>query len=174
MMKEVQETWWHRLLTVTLIFIWIAFTAIAALGAWNLAGERVFIYNWHLPYKNGTGELGCEPFIYQDESTSGAAFRCGQFTGPTEAIDDMIKVGFIPRPDQLPSPRTEVSDAKTLQSIARKHPLKYRMETVHQVNSVIRNVGVATLLSLAAAFLLILFSKLVFFVAYGSSHRIVR
>lgn len=171
-MKEVPETWWHRLLAVLALGAWLSGTGLAAFIAWDASKEAVYSYNWHANTGSLKTPIDCTPALHPE--TGQASFYCGKFHTTTSAVDDMIATGFITNVAQIPSPRSEYSDGRVLESINRKYPLKYQWERIFSPSRGLKYGAYAIGASMAMLAILGMAWKLIFFIAYGANHRIVR
>lgn len=159
-------------MAVIALGLWLLGTVLAALIAWGASRETVYSYNWHADTRNLESPVDCTPTLYP--SIDQASFHCGEFDTATSAVDDMVANGFISNTAQIPSPRTEYSDGRVLESINQKYPLEYQSERVLSSSRAVKYGAYAIGSSIAIIALLGMAWRLVRFIAYGANHRIVR
>lgn len=170
--REVQETWWHRLIAVVLGWFWLLSSLAAAYFAWAVSEKTVYSYSWRLPYIATDHETSCEPSIYY--AINQANFFCGEFTDAGSAVDDMVSVGYITKSEQIPTPRTPISDARVLEAVSKQHPIKSSWEQRISWPEMRKNGGYALLFSIVLWLLIAFLQKIIFYIAYGARHRIIR
>jgi len=170
--REVQETWWHRLIAVVLGWSWLLASLVAAYFAWAVSERTTYSYSWRVPYVATENETACTPSIYYEINQS--SFYCGEFSDAKSAINDMVSVGYITKSEQIPTPRTEVSDARVLEAISKHHPIKSSWKREMSWSEMRKNGGYALLFSIVLWLLIALLQKIIFYIAYGARHRIIR
>lgn len=170
--KNIPETWWHRLLNISFGFFWLFASLTGAYIAWACSQKMAHYYSWRLPYTSTPNEMVCSPTLYSEIIDS--SFFCGEFHDARSAVDDMISASYLTRPEQVPSPRNSYSDAQVLLSVAAKQPLKTSWEMRTDWKLLWRYSGYAVLFSIGLWLVLFLAEKLIFYIAYGARHRIIR
>lgn len=172
MIREVKEAWWHRLLLVIALAIILLGSAISIFLAWEYGKVTTYQYNWHAESRQLESPSDCTILLYP--SIAEANFYCGEFRTTTAAVDDMLSRGFIAKAAQIPTPRTEYSDGMVLENINGNYPLKYEYSRAFPLRNSIKYgsyaVGAIFLIWLAICIVW----KMIFFIAYGASHRIVK
>lgn len=172
MVREVKEAWWHRLLFVVALGVFLLGSAISIFIAWEAGRVTTYRYNWHAESRQLESPSDCAPSLYP--GIAQASFYCGEFRTTTAAVDDMLARGFIAEAAQIPTPRTEYSDGRVLDSINGNYPLKYEFRRSFPLRNTIRygSYAIAGIVSIWIALCIIW--KVIFFIAYGAGHRIVR
>lgn len=170
--KEVEEKWWHRLFKVLLVLTWLFLTLIAAYLAWESSRKHQYGYSWEPGYSSKGVESKCWTISYP-ETISSIAY-CGEFTKASDIVDSMVSANFITRPEQIPSPRNEYSDARVVESIEKKRELKYSSYVKTDRSALLIGLLYAAIFSAVALGLLLIVYRGLIYIAHGAGVRLVR
>ncbi len=171
-MKEVPESWWHRTLKVLLCGCVLIVALIAGVVAHDSARDHVTDYSWEPNYKAMQGASECSVTLYP--SIGQANVACGSMYRAEEILNRMVATGYIAKPEIIPTPRSEYSDAATLKEILNFRPVQYRSYYVYSSKGVI-NSGFQALLSILIASLIAWsIYRVAVYIVHGAGAKVVR
>lgn len=171
MLREVEESWWHRLLAIAAISIMVLAFIVACFAVYFSSFTYVERYSWHRDWiPDRTLERECRIFIYPE--INDASTHCGAFDDATELLDDLAKNGAI-NGKAIPQPRTKLSDAHTLDELLKARPLSTYGSNEFSWGALLKAAGIAFISLLVLNYLLFGLVKLIHYIAHGSNIRLV-
>ncbi|HDS1140117.1 TPA: hypothetical protein QDZ75_004194 [Stenotrophomonas maltophilia] len=170
--REVEEKWWHRLFNVLAGLFWLFLTLVAIYLAWEGSRTHEYSYSWQPSYKSQGVESKCWAVSYPETASSIA--YCGDFTKASDIVNSMVSSNFITRPEQIPSPRNEYSDARVIESIEKKAELKYSSYMKTDRSELLEGLFYAGLFSAIVWGSLLGVYKALIYIVHGPRVRLVR
>lgn len=164
-MNTPKARWWHRLLLAVLGLLALPVIALSLWLAFESSRVQEYRYSWQGD-ELGAIALECSVSIY--DAIGEASVYCGDFNSPRDVLNDMAIHGAI-NADSIPKPRGDVSDAYTLQSLAKSMDLKYSSERIFQWGHALKPFGIAAAVIFGYFVLANLFFMLVLWIAHGTT-----